>query len=265
MIPVPLLKGAYSMERVLEVKGLSKKYKNNRGIEDISFEINRGDVFGLLGPNGAGKTTAMKAITGLCRADKGEVRILGFDASTQFEKAMQKVGCIIETVEAYEYFSGYRNLELAARFYSGVKASRIHEVLDMVGLSRYANEKVANYSLGMKQRLGLASAVLSGPELVILDEPANGLDIEGTVDIRNTITQLSRDFQISFLISSHLAHEMELTCNKVGIMNEGRLIRTGSVSEFLGSHSSLEDFFIKQIRQSRGGDGYECIACQHIQ
>ncbi|MCX8132181.1 MAG: ABC transporter ATP-binding protein [Clostridia bacterium] len=239
------------MEKVLEVKNLTKKYRNSRGIESISFDIYKGDVFGFLGPNGAGKTTTMKIITGLCRADAGEVKVFGHNISTDYEKAMRKVGCIIETAEAYDYISGYKNLVIASRFYKEVKKSRIDEVLDLVGLSSVKNEKVSNYSLGMKQRLGLASAILSNPELVILDEPVNGLDIEGMVDIRNIIKNLAEEHGITFFISSHLIHEMEMVCNRVGIIEKGKLIKTGEVKELLNNHSTLEDFFIEQVKGQR--------------
>jgi len=240
------------MDKVLEVKGLAKLYRNNRGIRDISFEVYRGDIFGFLGPNGAGKTTTMKIITGLCRPDKGSVSIFGIDAFSRFESAMRRIGCIIENPEAYEYMSAYANLRMAAKYYENIIPSRIDEVLELVGLIKYKNEKVAGYSLGMKQRLGIASAILSKPELVILDEPANGLDIEGTVDIRNIITKLACEHGITFFISSHMIHEMELTCTRLGIIDDGRLITTASVNELPEDCRSLEEFFIKQLREDRG-------------
>ncbi|MCX7708467.1 MAG: ATP-binding cassette domain-containing protein [Clostridia bacterium] len=240
------------MEKVLEVNGLTKLFKNGRGIRDISFDVYQGEIFGFLGPNGAGKTTTMKIITGLSRADRGSVKIFGYDVLTRFEEAMRKVGCIIETVESYEFLSAAKNLEMALRYYPGLDKSRIHEVLELVGLDKYKNEKVGCFSLGMKQRLGLASAILSKPELVILDEPANGLDIEGTVDIRNIITRLAREQGITFFISSHMIHEMEITCDRIGIIEDGRIIRTGIVRELLDQYSSLEDYFITQVREDRG-------------
>lgn len=240
------------MEKVLEVKGLTKLYRNGRGIKDITFDVYRGEVFGFLGPNGAGKTTTMKIITGLCKADKGGVSMFGHDVEKAFEKAMSKVGCVIETVEAYEYLSASRNLEMQARYYEGLGKNRISEVLELVGLEKYKREKVSCFSLGMKQRLGLAAAILSKPELVILDEPANGLDIEGTVDIRNIIKRLAQEEKITFFISSHMIHEMEITCDRIGIIDGGRLIRTGVVKELLSDYNSLEDYFISQVKEDRG-------------
>jgi len=241
------------MEKILEVKGLTKLYKNKRGIRNLSFDIYQGDVFGFLGPNGAGKTTAMKTITGLCRADEGEVRIFGYVLDNNFAKAMQKVGCLIETPDTYEYMSAYKNLQLAARFYPDLGKTRIDEVLDLVGLTKYKHEKTSNYSLGMKQRLGLANAIISQPELVFLDEPTNGLDVEGMIDVRNTISRLAREEQTTFFISSHLIHEIELVCNRIGIINNGEMIQEGLVTELLqGENNSLEEFFVKQVRVDQG-------------
>ncbi len=242
------------MEKVLEVSKLTKTYKNGRGIKDVSFDVFRGDVFGFLGPNGAGKTTVMKIITGLTGADAGEVKIFGYDTTVHFEQAMSKVGCLIETADAYDYLTAYQNLSLAVRFYPGLGAARIDEVLELVGLRQYKNEKAGTYSLGMKQRLGLAAAILSGPEFIILDEPVNGLDIEGMVDIRNTISRLAREKQSTFFISSHLIHEIELICNRVGIIVNGNLVQTGAVDDLKNNRfSSLEEYYISRLRQGEGG------------
>jgi len=245
------------MDKVLEVKGLTKTYKNNRGVRDISFNINKGDIYGFLGPNGAGKTTVMKTVVGLCRANQGEINIFGYNILNQFEMAMAKVGCIIETAASYEYISAYDNLKIASRFYDGINGSRIDEVLEVVGLSQYKKDKVGSFSLGMKQRLGIASAILSKPEFVILDEPMNGLDIEGMADVRNMIIRMAREQQVTFFVSSHLAHEMELTCNRVGILNNGLLIKEGTLVEILKNHASLEEFFIEQARNNRGDSIHE--------
>jgi ABC-2 type transport system ATP-binding protein len=240
------------MEYVIEVSGLTKKYNNNRGIENMSFNVAKGEIYGFFGPNGSGKTTLMKILTGLSRADKGKASLLGYDIASQFEQAMSKVGSLIETADAYTYMSGYHNLVLAARFYPNLPRKRIDEVLELVGLTPYAKEKVANYSLGMKQRLGLASALLSSPELVILDEPTNGLDIEGMVDVRETIKRLAKEQGITFFISSHLIREMELMCSRIGIVYQGRFIKEASMSELEQSpYESLEQYFLAQISQER--------------
>jgi ABC-2 type transport system ATP-binding protein len=159
---------------------------------------------------------------------------------------------LIETADAYTYMSGYQNLVLASRFYPNLPRKRIDEVLELVGLAAFAKEKVANYSLGMKQRLGLASALLSSPELVILDEPTNGLDIEGMVDVRETIARLAKEQGITFFISSHLIREMELMCSRIGIVHQGKFINEASISEVLqGSYESLETYYLDQISQER--------------
>jgi ABC-2 type transport system ATP-binding protein len=240
------------MEKIVEIEGLTKVFSNTRGIHEVTMTVERGDIYGFFGPNGAGKTTVMKIMTGLSRANKGEVRLFGYDVATHFEQAMAKVGVLIETAEAYTYMSGRRNLELAARFYPEVNKQRMDEVLKIVGLSPFQHEKVSQYSLGMKQRLGLASAILSKPELLILDEPTNGLDIEGMVQIREIILKLAKEEQITFLISSHLIHEMELMCNRIGIIYGGKLIREGVPSELLaGRFASLEELFLHEISEER--------------
>lgn len=240
------------MDKVLEVKGLTKTYHNNRGVRDISFDIYKGDIYGFLGPNGAGKTTVMKTIVGLCKAQQGKINIFGFNITNDFEKAMSKVGCIIEAAASYEYISAYDNLKIASRFYAGIDGSRIDEVLEIVGLRSYKKDKVGSFSLGMKQRLGIASAILSRPEFVILDEPMNGLDIEGMADVRNMIIKMAKEQQVTFFVSSHLAHEMEVTCNRVGILNNGLLIKEGTLADILKNYASLEEFFIEQARSNRG-------------
>lgn len=241
------------MEKVLEVKNLTKVFKNGRGIRDISFDIFKGDVFGFLGPNGAGKTTVMKIITGLSQPDRGEVRIFDCNIADSFENAMARVGCLIETVDAYEYMTACKNLELAARFYPDIKKTRVEEVLEDVGLGQFKHEKTGNFSLGMKQRLGLALAIISDPGFVILDEPVNGLDIEGMVDVRNTIVQLAREKQTTFFISSHLVHEIEMVCNRIGIIIGGELVREGLVSKLVtNQYDSLESYYLEQLKSGRG-------------
>lgn len=241
------------MDKVLEVNGLTKLYKNGRGVKDISFDVYKGDIFGFLGPNGAGKTTVMKAITGLNTFQNGKVQILGYDLKSQFEKALGKVGAIIETADAYEYMSAYNNLKIVSRFYDDIKESDIDEILEIVQLKEFKDEKVSKFSLGMKQRLALASALLSKPELVILDEPTNGLDIEGTVQMRNLIIQLACEKNITFFISSHLVHEIELMCTRIAIIHKGELINNGvGIKNIKEKYSSLEDFYMDEISR-RGG------------
>lgn len=240
------------MEKVLDVSGLTKLYRNGRGISNVSLALERGDVVGLLGPNGSGKTTTMKAIAGLVHADTGSVRIFGHDVAEDFEKAMDRVGCLIEAPALYEYMTAEANLRLASRYYSAVTKQRIDEVLKLVRLDKYRKDKVGRFSLGMKQRLGLALALLSEPELLILDEPANGLDIEGIVEIREIILRLAKEKGITFLISSHIAAEIEKTCNKVAVLHEGEMLAFDKMEDALMRSPTLEDYYLEKVRDKRG-------------
>ncbi len=242
------------MDKILEVRNLTKLYRNGRGVKNVNFTVYRGDVFGFLGPNGAGKTTVMKAITNLCHPDQGEILLFEMDLKNNYVPCMTKVGSLIENAVAYEYLSAADNLKLVARYFNDIDEKRQDEVLELVGLTKYKEDKVASFSTGMKQRLGLAMAILSKPELIILDEPTNGLDIEGTHDIRNIIQKLAKEEEVTFLISSHLAHEIELICNRIGIINNGELIQEGLVEELLSDGESMEDFFLKQVRNKGGAD-----------
>jgi ABC-2 type transport system ATP-binding protein len=239
-------------EKVLEVNNLTKLYKNGRGIKSISFSINEGDVVGLLGPNGSGKTTIMKTIMSLCRANEGFVKIFGNNVGDNPEKTLKQVGGLIEKPAIFEYLSARDNLKMMARFYSNVDEDRIDHVLKVVRMSRYQKEKAGKFSLGMKQRLGLAMAILSDPQLIILDEPTNGLDIEGTVEIREIIKKMAAEKGVSFLIASHLASEIEKTCNKVAIMHEGELLSFETMEDALKLNPSLEDYFLSTVKDKRG-------------
>jgi len=238
------------MEPVLQVRNLTKRYRNGRGIRDVSFAMERGDILGFFGPNGAGKTTVLKILTGLLRADEGHVRLFGHDVALRPDLALAKVGSIVETAEAYGYMSARQNLLLAARFYKNLPHARIDEVLEKVGLASYGGEKVRGFSLGMKQRLALAMALVSGPELIILDEPTNGLDIEGMVDTRRLIQQLAEEEQVSFLISSHMIQEMEQMCSRVAILHGGELIAEGEVAGIL-QNQSLEQYYLTAVEAAR--------------
>lgn len=240
------------MEEVLHIENMTKLYKNGRGVKNITLSVNRGDVVGLLGPNGSGKTTTMKTVVGLCHPNAGSISVFGLDLNTHFEQIMQRVGVLIEAPALYGYLSAYKNLKLMANFYSNVDDARIDKTLEIVRLSQYKNEKVSRFSLGMKQRLGLAMALLSEPELIILDEPANGLDIEGMVEIREIIHALSEKYGVTFLVSSHLAGEIEKTCNRVAIIHEGDLVDSCTMQEALTYNPTLEDYFLTVIKENRG-------------
>jgi len=235
------------MEKVIEIKNLSKVYGNGRGIKDISLDIFQGDIFGFLGPNGAGKTTAMKIMTGLVRPEYGDVKIFGYSVTEEYEMAMKKVGCLIEIAEAYPYLSAFDNLKQLARYYSDVDNKRIDEVLELTGMIKYRQEKPKKFSLGMKQRLGLAAAILSRPKVVILDEPLNGLDVEGMIAIRKMIQHLAEQEQTTFFISSHLIHDVELTCNRIGVIYEGKMLNVESTPNILKNYATLENYFVSEV------------------
>ena len=238
------------MEKVVEIINLTKLYENGRGISDINLDIYKGDIFGFLGPNGAGKTTAMKIMTGLIRPDRGEVKIFGHSITEEYEKAMAEVGCIIEIVESYPFLSAYDNLKQLARFYPNVDHRRIDEVLELTGIIKYKNEKPKKFSLGMKQRLGLAAAILSRPKLLVLDEPLNGLDVEGMIDIRKLIKHLAEYEKTTFFISSHLIHDVELTCTRIGVIYNGKMLNVESTPNILKNYATLENYFVSEVERN---------------
>ena len=243
---------ALKTEYILELEGVSKLYKNGRGVTDISFSLAPGEVLGLLGPNGSGKTTTMKAIAGLVHTGAGRIHICGTDAYANHEEAMKNVGALIEAPALYEHLSAYENLRLAARFYKNIDNRRIDEVLRMVDMDLYKNDKVATFSLGMRQRIGLALALISEPKLLILDEPANGLDIEGMLYVRDVIKAAS-DKGAAVLISSHLAAEIQQCATKAAVIHSGKLLALKSMNEILSSFESLEGFFLSEVEKSRKG------------
>lgn len=236
---------------VIETRNLTKLYKNNRGIKNISLTVEKGDILGLLGPNGSGKTTAMKAILNLV-ASEGEIKVFGLDLHEHFEEIMQKTGALIEAPAIYKDLTAYQNVKMHASLYPQITKERIDHILDIVHLLPYKNDNAGRFSLGMKQRLGLAIAFVSNPELIILDEPVNGLDIEGVVEIREIIKKLNAERGTTFLISSHMASEIEKTCNKVAVMYEGELISESSVEDALKLHPSMEDYFLTVVKDKRG-------------
>ncbi len=238
------------MDKVIEIQNLSKLYPNGRGINDINLDIYQGDIFGFLGPNGAGKTTAMKAMVGLIRPDRGDVKISGYSVTEDYEKAMAKVGCIIETAESYPFLSAFDNLRQIARYYPDVDHKRIDEVLELTGILKYKSEKPRKFSLGMKQRLGIAAAILSRPKIVILDEPLNGLDVEGMIDMRKLIKNLAENEQTTFFISSHLIHDVELTCTRIGVVYNGKMLNVESMDSILKNYATLENYFVSEVERN---------------
>ena len=235
------------MVKAIEMIGLNKLYGNGRGVIDLDLTVDQGDIFGFLGPNGAGKTTAMKVMTGLMKPDSGDVKIFGKSVLHEFVQAMGEVGCMIETAESYTYLSANDNLKLFARFYPDVDQQRIDECLELTGLMPYKHEKTRKFSLGMKQRLGIAAAILSRPKLLVLDEPLNGLDVEGMIDMRNLIKKLNEEEGTTFFISSHLIHDVELTCTRVGVIYGGKLVDVEYTENILADYASLENYFVSEV------------------
>ena len=216
---------------VIEVKNLSKKYGKRIAVNNVSFNIKAGEIVGFLGPNGAGKTTTIKMLTGLIKITEGEAYICGNSISRNFEKAVKNIGAIIEGPDMYSYMTGMDNLKFYALI-SGKKVTQktIDDVVKIVGLTDRINDKVKSYSLGMKQRLGIAQSLLNKPKVLILDEPTNGLDPEGIKDIRNLLKTLAKKFKMSVLISSHNLKEMQDMCERVIIINNGKILGIKSIS-----------------------------------
>ncbi|HAB0008134.1 TPA_asm: ABC transporter ATP-binding protein [Listeria monocytogenes] len=226
-------------ERALQVTNLHKKIRKREIIKGISFEVMPGEVFGFLGPNGAGKTTTIRMIVGLIKPTSGTILIGGKDIRKNFTEAMRGLGSIVENPEFYTFLTGQENLAYFARMDSSIKKERIQEVTELVGLEKRINDRVSTYSLGMRQRLGIAQALLSNPKLLILDEPTNGLDPSGIHEMRDFIRALARNEGISVLVSSHLLSEIELLCDRVAIMTDGTIIKTDQVAHLLSSRAQL--------------------------
>lgn len=216
---------------VLDCKNLYKKFGKKEIIKNVSTTLESGDILGLIGPNGAGKTTMIKLMLGLQRMDKGTVTINGYDIKKEFEKAIEKVGAIVENPDLYMYLSGYKNLELIANLYKEVDKKKIDEVVKLVGLEARIHDKVSKYSLGMRQRLGIAQAILHKPNILILDEPTNGLDPEGMKELRELLQKLAREEGMAVLISSHNLAELDSFCTKVCIIKNGEVIETKDIKE----------------------------------
>lgn len=215
----------------MELNSLTKKIGSKKIIKDLDFEIHKGEVFGFLGPNGAGKTTTIRMMVGLMGITGGDVRILGKSVKSNFKDAIREVGAIVENPEMYPFMTGMQNLKHFARMSPGVTKERISQVIRLVGLENAIKTKVGRYSLGMRQRLGIAQALLHDPSVLILDEPTNGLDPAGIREIRKYIRKLAEEENVAVIISSHLLSEIELMCDRIGVIKNGELIGIQSVHE----------------------------------
>ena len=226
--------------RVLHISGLTKSYGGRKVVDNISIDVDKGDIVGLIGPNGAGKSTTMKMVMNLISRDAGEITL---GDSRDF---VEKIGFATESSAFYDYLSGYDNLILIARLYDDVSEEQVRAIIEFVGLTDQIDQKVKTYSTGMRQRLGLARALLNNPELLILDEPTNGLDPYGMKDIYDILEKLAKEEDVAILISSHLLHDIEKICNKVVMINEGKIIYNGGIGEL---EQGLEETYYSLYRR----------------
>lgn len=229
----------------LSIKNITKIYGKKKAADDVSFDIHEGEIFGFLGPNGAGKTTVIKSILGFIFPDKGEVFINGYNTKTDYEKAMASVGGIVENPEMYVTLSARKNIEMYARLHGNIPKERIDEVIDIVGLSGRSKDPIRKYSLGMKQRIGLAQAMVHKPKLLILDEPTNGLDPTGIHQLRDILKKYAHEDGAAIMVSSHILSEMQLLCDRVGIINNGKLISVCSMEELNNQMNPSTQYNIK--------------------
>ena len=234
---------------MLEIQNLNKSYRRRKIIDNLNMTVYKGDIYGFLGANGEGKTTTIRMITSLIKADSGDIIINGKSVINCKNEAIRNIGAMVEAPKFYENMSGYENLELMARIMPGISDLDIQNVLDLVGLKDRGRDKFKEYSMGMKQRLGIANALLGDPELIILDEPSNGLDPYGMKEINNLIVSLVKRFDKTFIISSHLLHEMEGICNRIGILHSGKLCIEGEVRTLINDNNveTLEELFFKKV------------------
>lgn len=231
---------------VLEVKNLTKKFGKRVILDQVSVALEEGEVVGLVGPNGAGKSTFIKSILGLYNIDEGDVKICGFDVYKQHRDALSKVGCIVENPDMYQNISGRKNLKICALMNDLPKNTDIDSVVHLVRMESRIDDKVKTYSLGMKQRLGLASALLNHPKLLILDEPINGLDPQGIMELRQIVRDLSKKDKMTVLISSHILAEIEQMCDRIIMIDQGKIVDSFTMDEIRAKNISLEEEYLSK-------------------
>ncbi|WP_044641199.1 ABC transporter ATP-binding protein [Risungbinella massiliensis] len=239
------------MKTVLELKNITKKVRGRVLTNKVSFQVDEGVICGLLGPNGAGKTTIIRMLTGLIKPTSGDILINKQNVVSHREKALSQVGAIVESPIFFPYMTGRDILVNLSRLHGNLskqeRMKRVHDVLEIVGLDGRENDLVRTYSLGMKQRLGIAQALLGDPDLLILDEPANGLDPMGIRELRELIMKLKREYGKTILISSHLLDELQKICDQVVVIREGQLMWSGDLNKLASEEQSLEDAFIELV------------------
>ena len=239
---------------VLETESLTKRYGRRLAVDDLSLQVERGDIFGFLGQNGAGKSTTIRMALGLVRPTSGRIVMLGHDMARHPMRALRHIGAIVEAPAFYPHFSGWKNLTMFASMSGGAARSRIEEVLDIVGLRARAADPVGVYSHGMRQRLGIAQALLPSPRLIILDEPTDGLDPQGIHEVRLLVRRLRDDLNLTVVLSSHLLYEVEQICNRVAIIDHGRLLYQGKIEELLATDKTVK------VTVDRLDEAYELLA-----
>ena len=229
---------------VLELKNVSKSFGKRKVIDNLNLEVQEGEIYGFLGPNGSGKTTTIKMILKLISSDSGEIKVNGYDTTKEFEKAMECIGAIVENPDLYKYMSGIDNLRLHARI-RNIDEKRIEEVLELVELKGREKDKVGKYSLGMKQRLGLALTLLHKPKVLILDEPTNGLDPAGIKKLRDILKEISHQEGVAVFVSSHILSEMQLMCDKVAVLDNGKIVKVENITNIDDNGETIETVEIK--------------------
>ncbi len=245
---------------VLECENLCKRFKGKELVSDVSFSLREGDIMGFIGPNGAGKTSTIKLILGLYRLNSGSVKIYGYDLSKEYVKAIRNVGAIIENPDMYMYLSGYENLMISAKLYN-ISKDRVDEVVRLVNLEKRIHDKVSKYSLGMRQRLGIAQAILHNPKILILDEPTNGLDPEGIIELKLLLKNLASK-GMAIMVSSHILSELESFCNIVCIINKGKVINCGDINKLV--NISNNSYLIEVNNTLVDLDNYSVVDDKHI-
>jgi ABC-type multidrug transport system ATPase subunit len=261
------------MEQIIKVTGLRKQFKEIVAVDHLSFSVNQGDVYGFLGQNGAGKSTTIRMLLSLIEPTSGDVEMFGMNLRTHRKEILRNIGAVIEKPDVYKYLTAFENLKMFSKISGGEKLSndKLMEQLELVGLKERAHSKVRTYSQGMKQRLGVAIALVHNPQLIILDEPTNGLDPQGIADIRNLILHLSHHLKKTVLVSSHLLSEIELIANRVLIIDRGKKMVEGAASElFDPSHTVVElttldiDKTWAQLRQTEWAQYLQSSTRQNI-
>lgn len=236
-------------KKVLKLKNVSKSFGKRKIIDNLNLEVEEGEIYGFLGPNGSGKTTTIKMILRLINSDSGEIKVNGYDTKKQFEKAMECIGAIVENPDLYKYMSGIDNLRLHARI-RNIDEKRIKEVLELVELKGREKDKVGKYSLGMKQRLGLALTLLHKPKVLILDEPTNGLDPAGIKKLRDILKEISHKEGVAVFVSSHILSEMQLMCDRVAVLDNGKIVKVEKISDTNEEKEEVVEIKVRNIEKA---------------